>query len=281
MDAEDCTSHVTRSAAAVEPNRHMVADAQHGAACVAARCGLMCFEAGHPPSNRKVAGSITVMIASSRQPLLSVWVPRLMHEPGVELHAEPLADPAHLGASLGRQLPAVLLLDKALLDRLDARSLRTIHANCERTRVLLLWDEFCNGLVVDILRHHFHGFLLTTCPSEMWLKAIRAVSRGELWLSRAALAKAIAELLPASSSIDAAEPPQPARSDATHTLTRREQQIVELLRHGCSNKEIAHELGVMEDTVKKHLQSVFGKLGVHRRALVALCPQPSATNLAS
>jgi len=47
-------------------------------------------------------------------------------------------------------------------------------------------------------------------------------------------------------------------------------QVVELLRRGCINKEIARELGIMEDTVKKHLQSVFAKLGVHRRALVAL-----------
>lgn len=39
---------------------------------------------------------------------------------------------------------------------------------------------------------------------------------------------------------------------------------------GCSNKKIARELGIMEDTVKKHLQSVFAKLGVHHRALVVL-----------
>ena len=53
-------------------------------------------------------------------------------------------------------------------------------------------------------------------------------------------------------------------------LTPRERQAVELLREGLSNKQIARQLGVGEDTVKKHLQNVFAKLGVHRRALVAL-----------
>ena len=41
------------------------------------------------------------------------------------------------------------------------------------------------------------------------------------------------------------------------------------------HKEIARELGIMEDTVKKHLQSVFAKLGVHRRALVAMRRLPA------
>ena len=42
------------------------------------------------------------------------------------------------------------------------------------------------------------------------------------------------------------------------------------MRQGFTNKEIARRLGIQEDTVKKHLQAVFSKLGVRRRALVAL-----------
>jgi LuxR family maltose regulon positive regulatory protein len=46
--------------------------------------------------------------------------------------------------------------------------------------------------------------------------------------------------------------------------------VVAHVRQGFTNKEIARRLGIQEDTVKKHLQAVFGKLGVHRRALLAL-----------
>lgn len=60
------------------------------------------------------------------------------------------------------------------------------------------------------------------------------------------------------------------RPFACPVLTRREAEVAALLRRGCTNKEIGQQLGIQEDTVKKHLQAVYGKLGVHRRALVAI-----------
>lgn len=80
----------------------------------------------------------------------------------------------------------------------------------------------------------------------------------------------MADLLQSTERTDLAAEPAQSPADATGTLTRREREIVDLLRRGFTNKEIARDLGVMEDTVKKHLQSVFGKLGVRRRALVVL-----------
>lgn len=59
-------------------------------------------------------------------------------------------------------------------------------------------------------------------------------------------------------------------SDALHSCTDREQQIVQLLLQGLTNKQIAQQLGITEDTVKKHLQHIYDKLGVRRRALVML-----------
>jgi DNA-binding NarL/FixJ family response regulator len=53
-------------------------------------------------------------------------------------------------------------------------------------------------------------------------------------------------------------------------LTGRESQVVAHVRQGLTNKEIARRLGIQEDTVKKHMQAVFEKLGVHRRVLVAI-----------
>lgn len=60
------------------------------------------------------------------------------------------------------------------------------------------------------------------------------------------------------------------------TCTSREQETVRLLLSGMTNKEIAHRLAIAEDTVKKHLQHVYRKLGVRRRAvlLAARARQP-------
>lgn len=56
---------------------------------------------------------------------------------------------------------------------------------------------------------------------------------------------------------------------ASAALTMRESEIVSRLREGRTNKEIGRALGIKEDTVKKHLQSVYDKLGVRRRAALA------------
>jgi DNA-binding NarL/FixJ family response regulator len=237
-----------------------------GAACYSVPLALDEFEVP--------ADAITVMIASGRKALHAAWFSMLARESGIEIGDEPVIDASCLAGCVEHRLPQVLLLDKALLDGLDPRSLRRIQAQCHHVRVLLVWDEICQDLVADVLRNRFSGFLLTTCMPDVCVKAIRAVSEGELWLSRASLVTAIADLLGLSNPGGAGASADGLQGGVPETLTPRELQVVALLRRGCINKEIAQELGIMEDTVKKHLQSVFAKLGVHRRALVALSPLP-------
>lgn len=216
------------------------------------------------------AAAITVMIASDRRALHAVLLSMLACESGIGVKGGPVRDAAFLATCVEHHLPQVLLLDRALLARLDQQSLRRIQAQSGHVRVLLLSDQICEGLVADVLRNRFHGFLPTTCLPELCVKAIRAVSEGELWLSRASLAMAIDDLLgPSDPGVLRGSADAP-RVDGFQSLTPRELQVVALLRRGSLNKEIARELGIKEDTVKKHLQSVFAKLGVHRRALVAL-----------
>jgi ATP/maltotriose-dependent transcriptional regulator MalT len=58
--------------------------------------------------------------------------------------------------------------------------------------------------------------------------------------------------------------------DDVKQCTERELQVVRLLLNGMSNKQIAQALEIREDTVKKHLQHVYTKLGIHRRELLML-----------
>ncbi len=53
-------------------------------------------------------------------------------------------------------------------------------------------------------------------------------------------------------------------------LSPRQRDVLKLIVRGLSNKEIARSLNLAEGTVKSHVAALFGKLGVHRRAAVAI-----------
>src|SRR5262249_10626429 len=62
--------------------------------------------------------------------------------------------------------------------------------------------------------------------------------------------------------------PAPAPAD-THALTQRELEVLRLVAVGKSNRQIAAELVVSEDTVARHVQNIRGKLGVPSRTAAA------------
>jgi DNA-binding NarL/FixJ family response regulator len=213
-----------------------------------------------------VSKPISIVVASDRDGFAGALLPHLARERDFDVVVRASVGDSQVLLTRAPP-PPVVLLDKALLDRPDG-SLRTLIGSKPRNvRVIVLSDAPWAGAVEDVLRYRFHGFLLTGCTPGVCVKAIRAVSRGEHWLPRGLLAKALSELLDAR---DRGYTKDRAAGTDDDRLTKRETQIVALVRQGSTNKEIARQLGIMEDTVKKHLQSVFGKLGVRRRTLVAL-----------
>jgi len=170
----------------------------------------------------------------------------------------PFTSPTDLLAWLEENRADILLLDEQFLRVLDSSTRRRLRAGCRDLRVLVLCEHVCTSLADEILRNGFRGLLQSDRSADSCVKAVRAVCRGELWLSRGLLE----ELLKRQ---DAAEVWRPA-TDAQAKLTRREAEAVAYLRRGLSNKQIGRALGVKEDTVKKHLRNTYAKLGVHRRS---------------
>lgn len=222
------------------------------------------------PLDANVSDRITVMFASDSRGWLETLLRRLASEQDMDVVGDPFAELVQFLMALEQRRPRILLVDKGLIDRMGPDALRLIHALSPGTRVLLHWHEVCHDLALEIARDRFHGLLLTDGQPDACAKAIRAVHRGELWLPRALLASAIFGTVRAPACAGAMKDGDRPHASTGSALTRRQTQIVEQLRQGFTNKEIARKLGIMEDTVKKHLQGVFGRLGVHRRALVVL-----------
>lgn len=126
--------------------------------------------------------------------------------------------------------------------------------------VLTTFDH--DNLVLRALRAGASGFLLKDTPPPELVAAIRRVAAGEQILSPAVLRKLILRFT---------EPgPAPARTQHLARLTPAEQRVALGVAQGRSNAEIAGELSVSLATVKTHVSSILGKLGVDNRVQIAL-----------
>lgn len=227
----------------------------------------ICPQADMPEGHDVVVAeprNIRVWIVSDARHVRLSLVERLRKQAGISVVASAGFDPACLAGQLEFGRPDVLLLDCVHLTPLDTGSLPDFHCP-EGLRILVLLDRADKQAAEDVLRRGFHGLLPTTSPTETISKAIREVSRGDIWMPRALLASVLGGWLNnTGAQRTAAELP----SAGLRALSTREREILAQLKRGLTNKEIAGELGILEDTVKKHLQHVYNKLGVHSRATV-------------
>ena len=163
----------------------------------------------------------------------------------------------------GSYRPDVVLMDLRMpvLDGVAAtRRLAAARAAC-RVIALTTFDD--DETVFDALRAGAVGYLLKDVGSERLVEAIRATARGQSFLQPAIASKVLAEFNRLSRAA-----PEPA--ELPEALSEREREVLRLLARGASNKEIAGQLDIAEGTVKNHVTSILGKLGVDDRTRAAL-----------
>lgn len=132
---------------------------------------------------------------------------------------------------------------------------RAIRTELPKTQVLALTSASERASVLEAIRAGATGYLLKDIQAAELRMAIKAVCSGQMYLS----AQASVHLLGA---VDA-----PIRSE---TLTPREMDVLGLLAHGHSNKEIARALHLAEETIKDHMRHILTKLGVQSRTQAVL-----------
>ncbi len=167
--------------------------------------------------------------------------------------------------SLARTLkPDVLLLDLAMPRVPGMEVLRELARDQSPVYTILLTAAIQPFEVTSALQLGARGIVLKASPPELLLKSIRSVCEGEYWVG--------GEVLTAVARFGQ----QPSSNSG---LTSRELEIIAAIRAGHSNKEIALKLSISEETVKRHLSNIFGKLGVSSRLELAILA--SAHNLGS
>ena len=113
---------------------------------------------------------------------------------------------------------------------------------------------------VQVVKLGARGLVLKGDSTEKLFAAIRTVASGELAFSSDIANQVVSAM--------AAEPRQAPASLAR--LSERERQIAGLVSQGMKNRDISHELHISENTVKRHLQSIFNKTGARDRLELAV-----------
>lgn len=108
--------------------------------------------------------------------------------------------------------------------------------------------------------HGADGIILKMQPPAVILAVIESISVLAISQARPERDRAIGLRAFVKEAIDVTRPP--ALPD---TLTNREHEIVRLVEQGLSNKEIAFQLSISDSTVRHHMTSIFGKVGVRNR----------------
>lgn len=159
-------------------------------------------------------------------------------------------------------LPDIALLDIKLPDGTGLEIAEQIQRDCPFTRIILLTAVEDEDVVVRALKAGAHGYVVKGVSAKELTDVVRAVYRGETYVSPSVAARLLSEL----SSDDA----ERSARNRIGELSEREHSILELVAQGKTNKEIADELFLSEKTVKHYMTNVLQKLHVRNRVEAAL-----------
>ena len=215
--------------------------------------------------------SIRVIVVDDQELIRAGVVMLLAAEPDLEVVAE-ASDGAAAVALAAELHPDVVLMDVRMsgTDGITATRRLTADQTGESvdrpTRVLVLTTFADDEVLYGALQAGASGFLLKHAAPADLVSAIRKVARGDAWIDPAVAGRVIAAVSQLRTSASA--------SDLEALLTPRELEVLTMIAHGLSNREIAERLVLGEATVKTHVARIIMKTGCRDRAqAVALAYQ--------
>ena len=157
--------------------------------------------------------------------------------------------------------PDLVLLDIAMPQMSGLEALRLIRANAPATTVVMLTVSDDDADLFDAVQSGALGYLLKDLSANEFLEMLGGLHQGEAAMTRRMTARLMGEL----ASLAQRE------SERAEPLTQREIELLRLVAKGMSNRAVARELSISENTVKYHMRNILQKLNAQNRTEAVTC----------
>lgn len=137
--------------------------------------------------------------------------------------------------------------------------------------LLVLVDHPQTAQGRELIRRGAKGFANTFITPELLAEMVAAVQAGNIWAGPEVLQSVLRELL------EQLDPPAQDFCER-YGLSDREQEVLDQVMTGASNKVVARRLNITERTVKAHMSAILGKTGAHDRVELILMAQRAELN---
>jgi DNA-binding NarL/FixJ family response regulator len=202
--------------------------------------------------------SIRLMLADDHR-MLREGLRRSMIDQGFDVVGE--ARDGDEAIRLAEELrPDVILMDVTMPEVDGVEATRQIRASCPEIKIVMLTMHADQEVLTSAIRAGASGYLVKDCSTEEISSAVRMAVSGETALSPQLAASMLDEVR----RLD-----QPHR-DEDRIVTRREEEVLQLIADGCSTPEVAEKLYISQKTVKNHLASIYQKLDARDRTQAVL-----------
>jgi DNA-binding NarL/FixJ family response regulator len=164
---------------------------------------------------------------------------------------------------VGETNPDVILMDLYMPEMDGVEATAYIKKEYPNVKVIVLTSFSDQAHVLPALRAGASGYILKDVEPDQLVEAIRSAYKGNIQLHPDIANALLSQTLPVEEKEE--EP-----SIQVDVLTARENEVLQLLAKGMSNKEIASVLVITEKTVKAHVSSILSKLNLSDRTQAAL-----------
>jgi DNA-binding NarL/FixJ family response regulator len=161
----------------------------------------------------------------------------------------------------GELLPDVILMDVTMPNCDGVEACRLLKTNGAESRIVMLTMHADQEVLTNAIRAGAIGYLTKDCSTREIAEAVRMAAGGDTVLSPQLARSMLAEVR----RLDEPRTPEDER-----VVTKREEEVLQLIADGCSTPEVAEQLFISQKTVKNHLASIYQKLDARDRTQAVL-----------